>query len=272
MSNPGLDHDVWSQGCLVRCSDLCFPSYKRNNNSVLALQSRRSKDTDYWIVISQDCDLARGENHEPYVEFMLCRPAKNETELEAARTNSARRFLVDEKGQLVALAPFRACVKKSDVADLQVEPWPGDKLSLEQFRQWLGWRYTRPAVPDDIDVGFQDPCIEVAQSLAAEDPSTLASLGRCVEEMKFYYFEAEPPYKINLVVLVREGFDPGELDASLNTLLDAWEANIDSSKFSVVRPPMILPEPDMPRGLDRISTKMDLDPVLLADETEGGAE
>ena len=73
-------------------------------------------------------------------------------------------------------------------------------------------------------------------------------------------FEAEPPpFEVHLIVLVKEDFEPNEFDASLNVMLDAWEAEIDSAAFSLARPPMILPESEMSRGLDRASTKMDLD-------------
>jgi hypothetical protein len=221
---------------LLRHQELRFCPFTATASGALESKARKWKDTDCWVVVTHDCDLARVQATEPYLELMLC----HKEDLDRARTaykNSARRFLVDAERQLVALAPYRVCVLRSALADCAVEPWPGDAASLERFRAWLGWRYTRPAVPQDVHDAFEEPCVVALERLAEADGATLHLLSKWVEELRFVYFDAETPYEIQLLVLVKDGYPPQELEKGLSVLLDAWDAAIDPSDVLLARPP-----------------------------------
>lgn len=174
---------------------------------------------EWWVLVSQDCDIAAKAATEPRAEFLRAFWTTDKGTIRQARLNSARRYLLarrlrgdgKEEG-LVVDATVRLLLEKASLLELH----PADQgVSLERearrrFGEWLARRYARPAIPDVLVSAIQKPLVEALRVLKQDD-----SLWRCLDsiaEVRFSVSEDPPPYAVSLVCILAEGNELGPLE------------------------------------------------------------
>ncbi len=180
-------------------------------------------DREELVLVTQDCDIRSRD--EQYVEAMIC---KRDRKLAAkVGLNSTRWFVVDEEQTLIASAAYRLPIKKESILSITPRPWPGSPVRLIHFTEWLGRRYDRPAVPDTQRDAYVVPVLWALQKQEAEHPDRAAALTRAVHELRASIpTRQEPPFDIDLIVLVKDDVDPAGADA-IGMVEDLVRAELD---------------------------------------------
>lgn len=148
----------------------------QGSSNIWLLKQEPIKDTDYLVVVSHPCDIKISPDKEPYVEVMRAFWTQDKSIIHGAgKNNSSRRFLLrrhtnnngDQEG-LVADATVRVNIRKEDM--LAISPQAcfdeDDKVALLLFRQWLGARYYRQALPDPLVKAITQPIIKAIENLS----------------------------------------------------------------------------------------------------------
>lgn len=219
----------WRQGALFSAPSACFTWNNLSGTGTsdpITQERRKTKSGEKFVVITQDCDINTVEEHEPYVEALLCKPYKNREFLSKVARNSARRFVIDPDIGMVAESKYRVQFTKQTLKTLTPEPWPSSPRRLEQFIRWLARRYDRPAIPDPIVEAFQKPVEEVLARLDEEHPDVGATYSQAVHEVRINLPITEnPPFDLRLVLLVKsDGLSVEETDA-----IDIFKAAVQNN-------------------------------------------
>jgi hypothetical protein len=143
-----LRAEGWKQGCLIhpdKAEQITSASIDFYDNTV---------SSEIWLVVlTQDCDLVRHTNVEPYVEMLAIQKLSN-IPSNSARGQSAR--TLNLSFEINADMHWFECnihnrfrIRKESLCDLGVDT----SLRVEEnehrlLRQWLARRYTRAAFPD----------------------------------------------------------------------------------------------------------------------------
>src|SRR6266700_3667550 len=182
----------WDQGSLVSAKSAQKASLARSvhkavsvaedlrsaqsSSSTWLLKQESIDDSDYLVVVSHPCDIKIPPDKEPYVEAMRAYRTTNRNIIYGAgKNNSFRRFLLRrytndnrELEGLVTDATVRVNIQKQDL--LAISPQScfdeDDKASLLLFRQWLGARYYRQALPDPFVKAITQPIIKAIEKLS----------------------------------------------------------------------------------------------------------
>lgn len=123
--------------------------------AVSACPSRPVTDEEIGVVLSHDCDLARGPEKEPWVEIIIVRPIEGPAQGNQTRMKSPR--LLDFHGRLDGtpitgrvLAADRILAPKARLAGRSpagfLETHPAGLLPA-----WISRRYIREAFPTEFD-------------------------------------------------------------------------------------------------------------------------
>lgn len=148
----------------------------QNSSVSWLLRQEAIDDNDCLVVVSHPCDIKISPNVEPYVEVMRAYWTTNRGVIHGAgKNNSLRRFLLHrhtnangELEGLIADATVRVNIQKQDL--LAVSPQTcfdeDDEHLLLLFRQWLGARYYRQALPDPLVEAVTRPIIKAIENLS----------------------------------------------------------------------------------------------------------
>lgn len=218
----------WDQGCLMPAIGHAF--FQRDADETWRILADYTPEPgEQLIVVSQACDI--DSSTEPFIEAMPCSwERKGSPKFEGARVgNSGRFFLVrkepsnlGEEGGLVVDATRRVQVAKESLEGLTPTP-PVDQERLgefaERFRPWLGGRYSRPALATPVVEAVQKPIVEAIRALRANHD--LYQAPELVREVRMHPVNGEPPYVVDLIVLVKDDVSPDdELIAGFRGLLE----------------------------------------------------
>jgi hypothetical protein len=170
---------------------------------------------DALVVVSHDCDLVRSEDKEPRVEAMVASWTEDAGSIREAGRNATRKFLiqVDQNGQrgLIADASKRVQIPKAVLR--QHHPVEGPAAGrLMRFRHWLGERYSRPPIPDEVVKAIQRPVVQAIKRLNAADPKHV--ILDAIGEIRFLIQNDEPPYDVDLLFIREDTQDGGYADVS----------------------------------------------------------
>lgn len=182
------------------------------------------------VVVSQECDIVAAS--EPFVEAMSCswQPKASPLFNAGRRGNSGRAFLLrrtpeadGRDGGDVVDATRRIQIAK--VSLLETAPVrgidPNDRDTLRRFRAWLGGRYSRPALDQRIIDAVQKPIVQGLAKLPRGD--RFAEAIDLIRELRFFPLPEEPPYALDLVVLVDdEPLRTDERIAGFLRLIELW--------------------------------------------------
>jgi hypothetical protein len=194
-----LYDDGWRQGSRLTA---CLP----NDTVVLNTAnepSRDQKDCDRWVVATQDCDLAYTDpgNAAPTIE--LHPVLRHEPDPNTDWGIRSRRFVLSEGEHVVSPSPHTlvsaavlTAVRSS--AGLRVEPLPD--LRAAAFKRWLGYRYDRPAVPEQF--------VALAQRVAKEvQRNRRRFMGRQVRDVLMQFDDAQHRPRFSLYAVIRDPAD-----------------------------------------------------------------
>jgi|WetSurSiteA1Bulk_404760.scaffolds.fasta_scaffold00219_13 hypothetical protein len=166
----------WRQGCLIQ-----------PNNAQQIIESsidyyNKGASPDTWLVIlTQDCDLVRNTDVEPFVELLalqtLSNKPSNPMKGQSARTLHLT-FKIDNQ-----IYWFECCIhdrfriKKNALCGAGCNTkLVFQENELRLLRQWLARRYTRAAFPDNFEkylASTKDPVKKLFKSAAAKLISTV---------------------------------------------------------------------------------------------------
>lgn len=158
----------------------------RQQNAFLAtstiwnLQQVLLNENDWLIIVSQTCDIQRPPSLEPYVEAMTAYWTTDRSLIHAAGKNSVRHFLVTRRissegfvgSGLIVDATIHIQIEKESLLKCSPqESFPEDDiLTPRRFSRWLGRRYNRPALPDELVVAVQKPIVKAIGKLHKTSP------------------------------------------------------------------------------------------------------
>jgi hypothetical protein len=194
-----LYEDGWRQGSRLTAS---LP----NDTVVLNTANEPSRDLkehDRWVVATQDCDLAYTDpsDAEPMIE--LHPVFQHEPDPNTDWGIRSRRFVLGESEHVVSPSPHTLVsaavltVVRSN-PESRVEPLPD--LRAVAFKRWLGFRYDRPAVPEQL--------VALAQRVANEVQRNRRRLmGRRVRDVLMQFDEAQHPPRFSLFSVIQDPAD-----------------------------------------------------------------
>lgn len=198
-----LYDDGWRQGSRLTVS---LP----NDTVVLNTANEPSRDLkehNRWVVATQDCDLAftDSSNAEPTVELHTV--FRHDSDPNTDWGIRSRRFVLSENEHVVSPSPHTLVsaavltVIRSSPGS-RVEPLPD--LRVVAFKRWLGYRYDRPAVPEQ--------CVALAQRVAKEVQRNRRRLmGKRVRDVLMQFDEAQRPPRFSLFAVIRDTADEQEV-------------------------------------------------------------
>lgn len=218
----------WRQGSLLPAVGHAW--FERDGGGEWTVQAVPPRPDDGLIVVSQECDIAAAG--EPFVEVMpYAWQPKGAPVYTAARLgNSGRSFLIrrvqdasGHDGGDIVDATRRVQIAKASL--LFVTPTPlsvlDDRDRLRRFRAWLGGRYSRPALDQRIVDAVQKPILKGIAKL--QRGGEFAEALDLIREIRFVPLPDEPPFALELVVLVEnESQRTDERIAGFLGLVERW--------------------------------------------------
>jgi hypothetical protein len=194
----------WRQGSVLRAS---LPL----NRVVFAdgRMVRQEDDHEVWIIASQDCDLdiASASSNEPTIEL---RPVFADEPPPSWGIRS-RKLRLDDTRYVLSEAP-RTMVSPAVVSSQEVQREPGISPGRAiAFKTWLGLRYDRPAVPEDL--------VNLGRKISEEvvrDRNPVVQDG--IHDVLMQFDSSAEPPRYSLIAVVTE-------DANLDEVR-AWLAEV----------------------------------------------
>lgn len=188
----------WRQGDAVSTSDL------RDLIQSADLDERR-----VGIVVSHDCDLAAGEDKEPYIELIPARPIKRLGQDSHAKT--ARRLHIQYETNAGAICfELRAAEKLlitkakllalSPASDVQLLP-EGRRI----LQRWLAARYDRAAFPENFESRLRQASKASKKTLVDLIAVALDDAGEHVRALLFDLDNGEEHERIDITDLYQLG-------------------------------------------------------------------
>jgi hypothetical protein len=180
---------------------------------------------EFAVIVSQDCDIAREPELEPFVEAMAARWTDDKGELHRASTNATRRFLLGyrdlngvQEGLIVDATRKLQIAKKVLLERFPLNDAPTISASrAERFPRWLAARYNRPAIPDPVVRAVQKPVVDAISRLGATDGKR--SILDRITEIRFVADGEVPPFDVELLLICYEDEDqPPNWDEDLATI------------------------------------------------------
>jgi len=158
---------------------------------------------DRFVIATQTCDLVAGPNIEPNIVAM-------------------RAFLLDPARGLVVDATVQILVEKPLLLSLLPEPGAPDAERRRRFARWLGHRFDRPVLDDEVVKAVTQPILEnLARMDRAGDPD-LSALDD-VRQVRLARISGDKPYDVHLVFLIDAPLPDGGLAlARLVKQLGGW--------------------------------------------------
>ncbi len=165
-------------------------------------------ENDLLVIVSQACDIQKAPDKEPYVEAVRAYWTSDRDIIHQSKRNSVYYFPVKERTtsdqireMLIVDLRARLLIKKE--ALLRCCPIfyfdSEDAAIARHFRQWLGRRYLRQALANEIVTAVQQPVVKAIRRLPTKDPlhNTLDNL----REIRFFLLNEAAPYEIEMLFL-----------------------------------------------------------------------
>jgi hypothetical protein len=161
----------WRQGCLIT---------PQESDKIIAASidfKPQLQSAQIWLaVLTQDCDLVRDDNVEPYVEILafqqLSAPPNNPMRGQSARTLHLQIEMAGQALWLEGCIHDRFRIKKKTLCDSDCAATLNfAENELRLLRQWLARRYTRAAFPDHFETHLaatKDPVKKLFKSAGAK--------------------------------------------------------------------------------------------------------
>lgn len=210
----------WMQGSLLRSKVYTVQTLARqevtgNIDINVSLPSNQWKtkegtldENDLIVIISQACDIQKSLNKEPYVEAVRAYWTSERDIIHQAKRNSVYYFLLKERTiphtrqeALIVDLRQRLLIEKESLLQCQPESSfdEANAVTPRRFRQWLGRRYLRQALENELVIALQQPVVNAIRKLPPGDllHDTLDSL----REIRFFLLNETAPYQIEMLFL-----------------------------------------------------------------------
>lgn len=222
----------WRQGSLFTSPDICFYHNDLADSVHYGTEGRPPKvrelrSNEKFVLITQDCDIVRSPDVEPYVEALICTLEKKRERIDSIDRNSPRWFVISRSRGLIANARYRVVISKQSLAGVYPEPWPESETRLQRFARWLARRYARPAVPDDITEALIEPFSMAISDLHTDNPGIAALFSEVVYDIRLWIRKSPglPHWQIRVALLSDAiGISEAQHEAVEQTVLAALGA------------------------------------------------
>lgn len=165
-------------------------------------------ENDLLVIVSQVCDIQKAPDKEPYVEAVRAYWTNERDIIHQAKRNSIYYFPLRErnisnnrKEALIVDLRHRLLIEKESLSKCQPESYFDEENTVtpRRFRQWLGRRYLRQALENELVIAIQQPVVNAIRKLSSGDPlhDTLDSL----REIRFFLLNETAPYQIEMLFL-----------------------------------------------------------------------
>lgn len=189
----------------------------------------RLDENDLLVIVSQACDIQKTPDKEPYVEAVRAYWTNERDIIYQAKRNSIYYFPLKEriisnnrKETLIVDLRDRLSIEKESLLKCQPESYfDGENTVVpRRFRQWLGRRYLRQALENELVIAIQQPVVNAIRKLSSEDPlhSTLDNL----REIRFFLLNEGAPYQIEMLFLFDEDSEPSPFTYEEAAKLGNW--------------------------------------------------
>jgi hypothetical protein len=257
----------WRQGCLVplRPVQTVYETIDPPAVKTIEPEGRTA-----LVLTTQDCDLVKTGERLPFVEAIA---ATHDAELSnEVQINDTRYFVLNPVTGLVADRVYNVTIEKDALLALPPPDAPcgGDETRTRRFAKWLGLRYDRIPLPDDVVLNVQRPLADAFRKLCRPG-KRYESLNRDLREIRIIGDLSQgPPFLVSLIFVLTE--EASIEDASLaiaavitdagfaieGGLLDDEQADVQIRRWVAV-PPSRLPvkvyHESIPVSLERISVR-----------------
>ena len=172
------------------------------------LQQVTLDENDLLVIVSQACDIQKASDKEPYVEAVRAYWTSDRDIIHQSKRNSVYYFPIKERTtsdqireMLIVDLRARLLIKKEALLRCcPISYFNSDDAAIARhFRQWLGRRYLRQALANEIVMAVQQPVVKAIRQLPAKDPlhNTLDNL----REIRFFLLNDAAPYEIEMLFL-----------------------------------------------------------------------
>jgi hypothetical protein len=169
----------------------------------IGIASGITRQEDYLVIASQDCDIVRSLSEEPNIVAMRAFTTENSSILRYADSNSTHYFLLDRNRGLVAESSVMALIEKPVLLNFTPETGTCDSITQERFARWIAHRFDRPAFHDDVVGAVIKPILDNLSQMQKEDDPDLDALVN-VKEVRLAKIVGKPPFDVRLLFIIPE--------------------------------------------------------------------
>lgn len=189
----------------------------------IGIASGITRQGDYLVIASQDCDIVRSLNEEPNIIAMRAFTTNNGNILQYAESNSTHYFLLDRNRGLVAECSMMALIEKPVLINFTPEPGASDTATQERFARWIAHRFDRSAFHDDIVGAVIKPILDNLSQMQKDNDPDLGALDN-VKEVRLAKIVGKPPFEVRLLFITPENGlpDNGVALARLVSRIREW--------------------------------------------------
>ncbi|HYU75566.1 MAG TPA: hypothetical protein VEL31_23090 [Ktedonobacteraceae bacterium] len=165
-------------------------------------------ENDLLVIVSQACDIQKAPDKEPYVEAVRAYWTSDRNTIHQAKRNSVYYFPIKERttsnnGKEALIVDLRPRLLIEKEALLRCHPISyfdsENTVTPRRFRQWLGRRYLRQALANELVTSIQQPVVNAIRRLSAKDP--LHNIFDNLREIRFLLLNETVPYQIEMLFL-----------------------------------------------------------------------
>lgn len=177
---------------------------------------------DRFVIATQTCDLVARPDIEPNIVAMRTFFTNDPTTIRIAGGNSSRQFLLDPARGLVVDATVQILVEKPLLLSLTPEPGAPDIERRLRFARWLGHRFDRPVLDDDVVEAVTQPILENLARMDREGDPDFSALDD-VRQVRLARISGGKPYDVHLLFIIdTQPSDGGLALARLVKQLGGW--------------------------------------------------
>ena len=204
-----LLNNLWRQGSLLSSSDVSSTNIQVNTIG------KKPSHVEYYLIISQDCDVVCADGSEPNIECLCLRklPSTKVRPLIKKGFNPRALHIEDELG----------CweIKAKEIVILAKEPYLSDNLSklflsdanLNLIRRWKVNRYQRTGLPEN----FVNITKEILSSF--DNSETLRELHSVISSIRINInSNADGSYDVGFIILIN--FENEDYASQLEELIN----------------------------------------------------
>jgi len=171
---------------------------------------RQQDEYDHWIVVTQDCDLAWLDAHDPSPVVEL-RPVYEEDPPGKLRLGLRSKELLLDRPFYIRAQSGRVMISPAALTMLSARGATTGRVSEERrlaLKTWLGRRYDRPAVPTEL--------VPLAKALSEKiEQKKHKALARKIHDVLVEFELGQPP-RFSLYAVIADEADRAEVETWLS--------------------------------------------------------